>query len=119
MYADAAYSSVENFRIVCEGRGCRFITSFKSNTRRKNLGSEARGEAARLWAGLPYDEWVEVTGYDRRWRVEGTFSDLKRMSSEFVRATRDNGMVRMFNHHKRIRADMLGTTGNGVVVGGP
>ena len=27
-------------------------------------------------------------------------------------------MVRMFNHHKRVRADMLGVTGNGVVVGG-
>ena len=125
VYADAAYSSVENFRIVCEGRGCRFITSFKSNTRGKNLGSEARGEAARLWVGLPYDEWVEATGYGRRWKVEGAFSDLKRMFSEYVRATSEDGMVRevtfmvrMFNYHKRIRADMLGTTDNGVVVGG-
>ena len=24
-------------------------------------------------------------------------------------------MVRMFNYHKRVRADMLGVTGNGVV----
>ena len=39
--------------------------------------------------------------------------------------TSDNGMVlevtfmvRMFNHHKRVRADMPGVTGNGVVVGG-
>lgn len=51
--------------------------------------------------------------------MEGAFSDLRRMFSEFVRATTDDGMVRMFNHHKRIRADMLETTGNGVVVGGP
>ena len=27
-------------------------------------------------------------------------------------------MVRMFNYHKRVRADMLGVTGNGVVIGG-
>lgn len=58
-------------------------------------------------------------GYSSRWKVEGAFSDLRRMFSEFVRATTDDGMVRMFNHHKRIRADMLETTGNGVVVGGP
>lgn len=51
--------------------------------------------------------------------------DLKRMFSEFIRATSDIGMVRevtfmirMFNYHKRIRADELGVTGNGVVVGG-
>lgn len=74
VYADAAYSSVENFRIVCGIHGCRFITSFKSNTRGKNLRSEDRGEAARLWVSLPYDEWVKVTGYGRRWKVEGAFS---------------------------------------------
>lgn len=55
--------------------------------------------------------------------MEGAFSDLKRMFSEFIRATSDIGMVRevtimirMFNYHKRIRADELGITGNGVVV---
>lgn len=124
VYADAAYSSVENFKIVCEEHKCKFITSFKSNTRGKNLGSKDRGEAARLWIRLPYDEWVKVTGYGRRWKIEGAFSDLKRMFSEFIRATSDDGMirevtfmVRMFNYHKRVRADMLGVTGNGVVVG--
>lgn len=47
------------------------------------------------------------------------------MFSEHVRAASDEGMVRevtfrirMFNYHKRIRANLLGVTGNGVVVGG-
>ena len=48
VYADAAYSSVENFKIICVDHGCKFITSFKSNTHDKNLGSKDRGEAARL-----------------------------------------------------------------------
>ena len=68
---------------------------------------------------------MKVTDYGRRWKVEGAFSDLKRMFSEFIRATSEDGMVRevtftvrMFNYHKRVRADMLGVTGNGVVVGG-
>lgn len=124
VYADAAYSSVDNFKLVCEKYKCRFITSFKSNTSGKNLGSKDRGDAARLWIRLPYDKWVEVTGYGRRWKIEGAFSDLKRMFSEFIRATSDDGMVRevtfmirMFNYHKRIRANILGITGNGVVVG--
>lgn len=125
LYADAAYSSVENFRLVCEVHRRRFITSFKSNTVGRNRGSRDRGDAARLWVRLPYDEWVERTGYGRRWKVEGAFSDFKRMFSEHVRATSNDGMVRevtfrvrMFNYHKRIRADILGVTGNGVVVGG-
>ena len=126
VYADTAYSSVDNFKLVCEVHKCRFITIFKSNTRGKNPGSKDRGEAARLWIRLPYDEWVKVTGYGHRWKVEGAFSDLKRMFSEFIRATSDDRvvrevtfMVRMFNYHKRVRADILGVTGNRVVVGGP
>lgn len=27
VYADGAYSSVENFKLVCKDRGCDFITS--------------------------------------------------------------------------------------------
>lgn len=125
VYADAAYSSVDNFKLVCEVHKCRFITIFKSNTRGKSPGSKDRGEAARLWIRLPYNEWVKVTGYGHRWKVEGAFSNLKRMFSEFIRATSDDGvvrevtfMVRIFNYHKRVRADILGVTDNGVVVGG-
>ena len=124
VYADGAYSSVYNFELVCRDRECRFITSFKSNTRAKNLGSLDRGEAARLWCELPYREWTLETSYHMRWKIESAFSDFKRLMSEFVRATTDSGMVRevvfkvqAYNYHKRVRAEILGTTGNGVVVG--
>jgi len=58
-----------------------------------------------------------------RWKIECTFSDLKRIITEFISARTTNGMVRQvlsmvsaFNVRKRIRADILGTTGNGVFV---
>ena len=123
LYADAAYSSVDNFKLVCVDRGKEFVTSFKENTTPKNLGCSARGDAARLWCSLPYDEWVKRTGYGTRWKVESAFSDLKRLFSEYIRATTDDGMIRevtwmikMFNHHKRVRANIMGTTGNGVKI---
>lgn len=65
VYADGAYGSDGNWRIVSSEYRCRFITSFKVNTRPNNNGRLARGEAARCWCTLPYDEWVEKTGYGR------------------------------------------------------
>ena len=32
------------------------------------------------------EKWKEEVGYSRRWRVEGTFSDLKRMFGDTLRA---------------------------------
>ncbi len=123
IYADGAYSSAENFKLVCEQRECRFITSFKSTTKPRNNGSVARGEAARLWDSLSYDDWVKATGYNWRWKVESAFSDYKRLISEYVSARTTDGIiaevvtgVRAFNMHKRIRASILGITGNGVQV---
>ena len=56
--------------------------------------------------------------------MECTFSDFKRVISECIDATSQDGMVRetffktlAFNIHKGIRASILQITGNGVVVG--
>lgn len=120
--ADAAYCATENFKI-CKRRGIEFITKFKSNTQPTNNGSLERGKAARLWASLPYDLWLEATGYGRRWKVESAFSDFKRLLSEQVSARTKEGMntqvavmVKAFDMHKEVRNELLGITGNGVAV---
>ena len=123
VYADGAYGSDGNWRIVSSEYRCRFITSFKVNTRPNNNGCLARGEAARCWCALPYDEWVEMTGYGRRWKVECVFSDIKRLISECFRSKTDTGhivqayaKVASFNIHKANRAEIIGVTGNGIKV---
>lgn len=110
VYADGAYSSAANFRRVCEEMGSEFVTSFKNNTPVKSYGAMSRGAAVRLWCSLPYPEWVERTGYGRRWKCECVFSDIKRMLGETLRAHSTEGAVRalmlkvsVFNQYKAVR----------------
>ena len=124
VYADGAYSGDENWIHLCRDNGYEFITSFKVNTAPTSNGCFARGEAAKRWCSMPYDQWVKESGYGTRWKCECTFSDFKRLFPETVTAMTTTGMVRdivsrvnVFNIYKRIRARMIGTTGNGIVVG--
>ena len=123
LYADAAYSSNENWVFLSRENGIRFVTSFKSNTRPKNNGCSARGDAARLWCSLPYDEWVKESGFGVRWKCECVFSDFKRIFPETVTASSEKGILRqlfsrveVFNRYKSVRAGIMGVTGNGIAV---
>ena len=123
IYADAAYHGVENWKDTVD-HGVAFVVRFLSSTVPKSNGCMARGRAAAEWCSMPYEEWVEKSGYGLRWKVECTFSDFKRVISECIDATSQDGMVRetffktlAFNIHKGIRASILQITGNGVVVG--
>lgn len=125
LYADGAYGSHDNWEIMSKEYHCRFITSFRVNTVPKNRGCVARGDAAREWCILPYDEWVERSGYGRRWKVEVVFSDIKRLISECFRSHSENGhktvsvmRVLAYNNHKQNRAQIMGVTGNGIAVSG-
>lgn len=124
VYADGAYGTFENWKCLSKVHRCRFVTSFRKDSAPKNKGDSERGEAVRLWCRLPYREWVEATGYGIRWKIEGTFSDIKRLVSENFRSRTEAGHMVMsyakvltFNMHKGIRADILGTTRNGVFIG--
>lgn len=124
LYADGAYCSDNNWKIVCGKHKLRFITSFRSNTRPRCNGCFARGEAARLWCSLPYDEWVKVSGYGTRWKCECVFSDFKRLFPETVTAKSRNGIIRQlssrvnaFNDYKIIRSAIMRVTGNGILIG--
>ncbi len=123
LYADGAYASDENWILLCRENDYTFITSFKVNTSPTNNGCVARGDAARTWCSLPYDEWVRVSGYGTRWKCECVFSDLKRIFPETVTARTTDGMVLkvvarvgMFNEYKELRASIMGVTGNGVTL---
>ena len=114
VYADGAYSSAENFDHVCGRLGTRFVTSFKVNTKPVNGGSRYRGEATRLWCSMPYAEWVEKSGYGRRWKSECGFSDVKRLFGESIHAFTMKGAVRKllmktetFSRYKEQRAILL------------
>ena len=73
---------------------------------------------------MTYSEYTRTTGYSRRWKSEGVFSDFKEIFPERIRATSKRGAVavvwgriRAFNKYKRMRAKIIGITGNGVVIG--
>lgn len=72
---------------------------------------------------LTYDEWRATTKYGRRWKSECTFSDFKRLISEHIDGITDQGIIKEtvgkiegFNLYKSVRADMIGTTLNGVAL---
>lgn len=124
VYADGAYSSNENWIYLCRDNKYRFVTSFMTTTGPTSNGCLARGEAAKLWCSLPCDEWVKVSGYGTRWKCENVFSDIKRLFEETIEARSKRGQTReiyakvdVFNRYKHTRAEMIGTTGNSIVIG--
>lgn len=91
--ADAAYDKKDNWRRMQE-RGIEFIANingvFDPGKRSYGCG-RFRGYAVRAKHVLRIlevgrERWKEEVGYSRRWRVEGTFSDLKRMFGDTLRA---------------------------------
>lgn len=124
LYADNAYCSDANWSYLCVEKKIKFITSFKRNTTPTSNGCLARGKAAKLWCSLPYEEWVRQSGYGTRWKCECGFSDFKRLFPETITAHTLRGIIRQlmcrvnfYNKYKGFRATIMGTTGNGIVVG--
>jgi hypothetical protein len=122
VFADNAYEANENWKMLHE-LGIRFVVRFKSNTAARSNGCIERGESAQMWVREGPKRWTKITGFGIRWKIEVAFSDLKRLAAETVAATADIGMERevllkvlAYNMHKRIRADMIGITGNDVLV---
>ena len=93
-YADGAYgNSNEVWKYLTVENNVDFVTSFKRNTRPTNNGCPARGEMARLWCSNTYRDYVGITGYSKRWKSEGGFSDFKEIFPKKVRARTVRGMV--------------------------
>jgi transposase len=122
VYADNAYEAHDNWVMLHE-LNIKFVVRFKSNTAPVSNGCMERGESAQYWVINGPKAWTKYTKFGRRWKVEVTFSDFKRLVAETVTATTRSGMecevvrkVLAFNFHKRIRADVVSITGNDILV---
>ena len=122
VFADNAYEAIDNWKFLHE-RKIKFVVKFRSNTIGVSRGCMARGESAQLWIREGEDRWKKLMGYGMRWKAECAFSDFKRLVAETVSATGILGMavevfikVIAYNLHKRIRADIIGITGNNIDV---
>lgn len=91
--ADAAYDSRRNFAALADA-GIRPGIKVRAGANRKSLGTSARPRAVRELRRLGYDGWREAHAYGQRWAVEGTFSAVKRIFGESVRARRRDLMLK-------------------------
>ncbi len=79
----------------------------------RSHGCVVRGNHMRRILEVGRDQWKSENGYNMRWKVECTFSDLKRMLLDILRArTRWNcvretlNKVLAYNMYKNIRVGM-------------
>ena len=122
LLADAGYDSKENWRKytdmgikVCINIKSPQLGKFDPGTRyeARNHGCLPRGQQMRRILEIGRDEWKKENGYGMRWKVECTFSDLKRILTDILRAkTRRNcvqetlNMVSAHNMYKDIRVQI-------------
>jgi len=121
LLADAGYDSKDNWRRytnmkmhVCINIRSSQLTERAMGTGNleiRSYGCVARGNQMRRIREIGRDEWKKENGYGMRWKVECTFSDLKRFLSDILRAkTKRNcvletqNMVLVHNEYKAIRA---------------
>lgn len=122
VYADAAYDSKDNYRVLRE-RGITFIANprggFDQDRRNcnhgKSKGCTERARHVRFIIENGRDEWKKSVNYSRRWKVEGTFSDMKRIFGETIRARGPDAVanaiywiIRAFNLYKSCRKELGG-----------
>jgi hypothetical protein len=111
IYADAAYDSKENWRL--EHAGIRFISNLKKNSSGKFRGCAPRGVQVLRRMEIGETAWKIEVGYGRRWKVECTFSDFKRILTETLRSRERNMMaaelywkVLTFDQYKAARKEL-------------
>ena len=119
LLADAGYDSKENWRRYTD-MGIGVCININSPQLRKQMptgcnrirshGCMPRGMQMKRILEIGRDEWKKENGYGMRWKVECTFSDLKRILMDILRAkTRWNcvqetlNMVLVHNSYKDIR----------------
>ena len=119
LLADAGYDSKANWRKYTEMgmKVCININSSQLGKSRptgkyeiRNHGCLARGQQMRRINEIGRDEWKKENGYGMRWKVECTFSDLKRILMDILRAKTKRNCVQetlnkvlAHNSYKNIR----------------
>jgi transposase len=99
--ADAAYDDRDNWNAMRE-RGIDFKANIKKSCTGKFKGCSARGLLALRRGEIGEQAWKLEIGYGRRWKVECTFSDLKRLFGFMLNARLKKWMA--FEVYWRIRA---------------
>ena len=113
LYADGAYEGYSHWDLTDE-LGIEFVVNIPAN-RKTGLRNFTRNKAITLFRSMPKEEWIEHTGYGRRWYVEVFFSILKRVFGDNINATtfvmQKAGMRTKYELHverARIQEDRLG-----------
>jgi hypothetical protein len=89
---DGAFDRREIFDHLQE-KGIQPIIKTRSNANTRARGSPARAKAVREMKDLGYQCWRRKYSYGRRWASESTFSAVKRISGEYVAATKTENMI--------------------------
>jgi transposase len=92
VFADKAYDSKNIFNLL-NSNNCEAIIPLRKNFRTVSRGSPLRGKTAREIKKLGEEEWKNIHGYGKRWRVEIYFSGLKRVMGEIIKAKRTDYMI--------------------------
>ena len=118
--ADAAYDNKDHWNRMKE-RGIEFIANIRGSLdpmRRssgcgKFKGCSVRGKHVLRILEVGREQWKEEVGYGTRWKVESTFSDMKRMFRDTIRARGPDRVADMIkwiidahNLYKSIRASL-------------
>jgi len=88
---DGAYDTKDAFNIL-EKKEIKSAIKTRADASTLARGSPYRAKCVRERKQLGYKGWKEKYGYGQRWVAEGTFSSVKRIFGESVRATTINGM---------------------------
>jgi transposase len=85
--ADSAYDDRANFNLL-KAKGIESGIKIKRSAIEKSRGSYYRADCVEEFIDLGYKRWAEKHMYGYRWMAETTFSSVKRIMGECVRATK-------------------------------
>jgi transposase len=116
LFGDASYDKIALWKMY-EGRGIDYCVNIKSSQltvhtdrRVKSSGCPKRAAHMRMIKEAGAEEWKRSIDYGRRWKVECTFSDMKRMFGDIMRSRERHRMaaelywiINCHNRYKSIR----------------
>lgn len=121
VYADAAYDAKANWNwmreldigFIANIHGCLDPSKRNASTG-KAKGCMERKKHIEIILKIGRDAWKKLVGYGKRWKVESTFSDMKRMFGDTIRARGPGAaanvlywIIRAFNLYKECRIEIM------------
>jgi hypothetical protein len=91
--ADGIYDTRDNFNTLDE-MGITPGIRIRENASTRARGCPLRKKHVREYKQLGYKKWRKKYGYGYRWRAEGNFSAVKRLTGEYVVATKKTNMYK-------------------------